>query len=396
VVDTYGGQLTLHGRTINDVHKGGRMTLREVIQHSSNVGIVQFASRLRPREQYESLRDFGFGTTTGVPYPSEAGGRLPLPVRWSKQSPASLAMGYEMATTPLQLANAYAAFANGGELLAPSLVKEIVAPDGRTIFRHQRRVVRRVLSPATAERMRAMLEEVVSRGTALQADLSAFALAGKTGTARRTIRGRYAAGQYYATFVGLFPAERPQYVILVKLDSPRGDSYYGGTTAAPVTKEVLEAAIAARDAALDRALLASARTERPDTSLRAGPADTVRSVVLAGAPERAAAPREVGALVPAEGGSTLARPAAPAREDPRRPRPASAYMFALPTAGERDSARPVPRAVPDVRGMDLRDAVRALHEAGFRIQLARGPGGTSPAAGTLVRQGSLVRLLQDR
>jgi cell division protein FtsI (penicillin-binding protein 3) len=391
-VDTYGGQLTLHGRTITDVHKGARMSLREVIQHSSNVGIVQFASRLTNREQFETLRDFGFGNPTGVPYPSEAAGRLTTPARWSKQSPASLAMGYELAVTPLQLASAYAAFANGGELLAPALVKEIVAPDGSVKYRHQRTVVRRVVSAATANRMRDMLEEVVSSGTALQADLSAFALAGKTGTARRTIGGRYARGQYYATFVGLFPAERPQYVILVKLDSPRGGTYYGGTTAAPVTKAVLEAAIAARDAALDRGLLAAARSQRPDSTPRA---DGSATVVLAGSPATDEQGR-AGFLVPAEGASASARRKAPPREDPRTRTTSAAFVFTLPApATESGRSSAAPRPIPDVRGLELRDAVRALHEAGFRIQLSRGAAGTSPAAGTLARPGSLVRLNSD-
>lgn len=389
-VDTYGGQMKLNGRTITDVHRGGRMTLGQVLQFSSNVGIVQFASRLDHREQYETLRDFGFGVATGVPYPSEAAGRLPLPARWSKQSPASLAMGYELAVTPLQLATAYAAFANGGELLAPALVKRIVGPDGSVKFEHHRQVVRRAVSEATAERMRQLLGTVVSEGTALQADLSAFALAGKTGTARRNIGGHYAAGQYYATFVGLFPADRPQYVILVKLDSPQG-AYYGGTTAAPVTKAVLEAAIAARDAALDRGQLAAARIERPDTTHREAP-PAERPV---DAPVRLAAAPDSGAFVPLAGATSAAVARHPVREDPAAARTQASYVFALPdkaTAPESRAARPV----PDVRGLVLRDAVRALHEAGFRVQLARGGSGTSPAAGALLRTGSLVRLLQDR
>ena len=107
------------------------VTLADVIRYSSNVGIVQFAERLTPREQYESLRDFGFGTPTGVPYPMEAAGMLREPQRWSKQSPASLAMGYEISVTPLQLARGVRAIANGGELLEPALVKEVRDPDGK-------------------------------------------------------------------------------------------------------------------------------------------------------------------------------------------------------------------------------------------------------------------------
>jgi len=108
VIDTYNGEYKTFGRTIHDVHVASRLSLADVIRFSSNVGIVRFSERLTPREQYESLRDFGFGTPTGIPYPGEAAGRLRPPSAWSKQSAASLAMGYELSVTPLQLALAYA------------------------------------------------------------------------------------------------------------------------------------------------------------------------------------------------------------------------------------------------------------------------------------------------
>ncbi|HVE78817.1 MAG TPA: penicillin-binding protein 2, partial [Gemmatimonadaceae bacterium] len=260
-IDTYDGVYTTHGRTINDIHKAARLSLADVIGYSSNVGIVRFAERLTPREQFEALRDFGFGAPTGVPHPSEAAGRLRAPGDWSAQSGASLAMGYEVAVTPLQLALAYAAFANGGELLAPALIREIRDPDGEVLYRHAPRVVRRVMSRDVATAVREMLAGVVARGTARQAEMTTFAVAGKSGTSRRAALGRgYVAGEYFASFVGLFPADAPQYVVLVKLDNPSG-KYYGGQTAAPVTKVVLEAALAARDAALDRGALL-ARAER--------------------------------------------------------------------------------------------------------------------------------------
>jgi cell division protein FtsI (penicillin-binding protein 3) len=120
--------------------------LSEVLRWSSNIGIVKFTERLNAREEFETLRDFGFGTATGVPFPSEAGGILRSPKSWSKQSANSLAMGYEISATPLQLALAYATFANGGELVEPALVKKIVAPDGTVRFEHKKRVVRQVVS----------------------------------------------------------------------------------------------------------------------------------------------------------------------------------------------------------------------------------------------------------
>lgn len=371
-IDVFGGEYTVQGRTLRDVHRSdGPMTLAEVIRHSSNVGIVRFAERLTPGEQFAALRDFGFGTPTGVPFPSEAGGRLRPPSQWSRQSPASLAMGYEISVTPLQLAAAYASFANGGRLLEPALVKEVLAPDGTLRYRHQPREVRQVMPPAVAERMREMLMEVVAEGSAVKADVETYILAGKTGTARRTVEGRYQAAQYFATFVGLFPADRPQFVILVKLDSPKG-AYYGGATAAPVTKAVLEAALAARDAALDRsALAATPRRERPDV-VQGGD----------GAP--------VLVMADEEGIEVLARRLP--REPPGVSGVSVPFVVDLPFQPPKPADLPE-RAIPAVAGLELRDAVRALHEAGFRVVLMTGPGGTTqPAAGTSAPAGALIRL----
>jgi cell division protein FtsI (penicillin-binding protein 3) len=219
-----------------------------------------------------------------------------------------------------------------------------------------------------------MLTSVVTDGTALEADLSTFLLAGKTGTARRTVGGRYAAMQYYATFAGLFPADRPQLVILVKLDSPK-DSYYGGHTAAPVTRAVLEAALAARDAALDRAALAGALSRRDHA-----PGSAAGSAGAPPSPRSAPTVQLAGEAVP--------RP-------PSTPR----VVLRLPYGAPRPAPR-VPRPVPQIHGLELRDAVRALHSAGFHVQIERmaamggSAGATSPAAGTLAPAGSIVRIFR--
>jgi len=277
-------------------------------------------------------------------------------------------MGYEVAVTPLQLVAAYVALANGGELLEPSLVKEVRAPDGTVLYKHQRRVVRRVVSQAVARRVRDMLLGVVEAGgTAKRADLGSFSLAGKTGTARRTVHGSYAAGDHIPTFVGLFPADNPQFVILVKIDNPKGD-YMGGLTAAPVTKRVLEAALASRDASLDRRSLAASRHERvPDSS--------AHSPVLA-------------VVRPGDTSATV-RTDAPmvALDDTIAPR---TFVATLPL---RSKAVVPPRAVPDVHGFTLRQAVHALHAAGFRVELdLKGNGETQPAAGSMLPVGALVHL----
>jgi len=374
-VDTGDGVYEINGREIHDEHHLGRAPLADVLRWSSNIGIVKFAQRLNAREEFETLRDFGFGTATGVPYPTESGGILRPPMHWSNQSPASMAMGYEVSVTPLQLALAYATFANGGELVEPALVKEIRAPDGDVLFRHSRRVVRRVMADTIANKVRRMLLDVVDEGTALQAALTNYMLAGKTGTPRGMLRGHYVAGRYNPNFVGIFPGDAPQFVIVVKLTAPQG-SFYGGTTAAPLTKAILQAAIAARDAALDRGKLASSIVRRPDS--------LGTSVVQAGT--------QVTAL-------DVASPESLSVESVTEQASSLPYVVTLPAG--RTAAAPADslREVPAVRGLPLRDAVRSLHKAGFRVQVARTSGSTSgstsPAAGELAPSGTLVRLLFD-
>lgn len=363
------GSYKLHGRTVNDEPHAEPMppmlSLADVIRLSSNVGIVQFAERFEPREQFETLRDFGLGTPTGIPYSSEAAGTLRPPAAWSRQSSASLSLGYEIAVTPMQLALAYAAIANGGELLEPSLVREIRAPDGKVVFSHERRVVRRVISRRIAATVRDLLGGVVERGTAVDADLASYAMAGKTGTPRRAIDGRYAPMQYNPNFVGLFPAEAPQLVVVVKLGSPKGN-FYGGHTAAPMTKTIVQAALAARDAALDRSAL-SPKPSREDVSLG----------------------RQAGALRAPVSDDEHAR--ADANE------PEAGVTLDLPATAPRVRVAQSARVVPGVRGLSVREAVQSLHSAGFRVQLVRGAASSSrnltePAQGMTAMSGSVVRL----
>jgi cell division protein FtsI (penicillin-binding protein 3) len=369
-VDTGNGVLVVKGREypIRDEHKIGKAPLSEVLRWSSNVGIVKFTQRLSAREEFETLRDFGFGTPTGLPYPSESGGMLRSPAAWSDESARALAMGYEISVTPLQLAMAYSVFANGGELVEPALVKEVVAPDGTVRFRHSKRVVRRVIAKPVADKVRHILLDVVDEGTALKAAIDNYLLAGKTGTPRSVVGGHYVAGRYNPNFVGIFPGDNPQYVIVVKLTAPQ-TSIYASETAAPLTKAILQAAVAARDAALDRGRLASSKLPR-----------------TTGAGSR---------LDVEESGGILG-----AAEDTTRGE-SSPYVATLPLPRQQQASSRAPRPIPDVRGLSLRDAVRSLHDAGFRVQLTRTDGSatssvsTSPAAGELAPTGTLVRLVFD-
>jgi cell division protein FtsI (penicillin-binding protein 3) len=345
------GRFQIGRRTISDVGSHGWLSAAEVLRFSSNVGIVKLSRLMDAEAQYEVLRDFGFGTPTGVGYPSESGGRLSRPDRWSALSQASMAMGYELSVTPLQMTMAYGALANGGRLLEPRLVREVRSPDGRVIQRWPEREVRRPVSPATATQVAGVLADAVQDGTGRRAGFGSFGVAGKTGTARVFEGGQYRTDAYTASFAGFFPVRDPQLVFLVKLD--RGGEY-GGAAAAPVTRATLAAAMAARATPLDR-----------------------RAVALA-LPE----PR-----------SLEARPGAhrPGLRLPPAPGP---FVFRLAAGAPREAGLGGPTLTPDVVGQSARDAAAELHSAGFRVQV-EGVGQVrkmTPGAGSVAERGSLVRL----
>jgi cell division protein FtsI (penicillin-binding protein 3) len=386
VVNTHNGVLELDGRVINDVHKSQSLSLADVIRYSSNIGIVEFGQRLTPRQKYETFRDLGFGMSLGVPLPAEATGTLREPKQWSKQTSASILMGYEIAVTPLQLVTAYSAIANGGELLEPHLVKEVRSADGKVLYRAETRPVRRVMSGETARTIQKLLLAVVREGTATKADLASFDVAGKSGTARRTSRNAgYVAGDYTASFVGLFPGNDPQYVVLVKLDNPRGAHYGGGDIAAPVTQIVLRAALAARDAALDREdLAASEKTALADVEHN-GSASTTSATATKIARRADASGPELPSQDSYDPNRNMAK-----RDVSEATR---SYVVELPSSLKDPLVVLRPRAIPDVVGLSIREAVRRLHSAGFRVRiLAASWRGTSPAAGTIAAPGTLIQL----
>ena len=356
-VDTGRGSWTFAGRTINDVSTVGMASLRDVLVVSSNVGVAKLAQRLTPAEQYETLRDFGFGVRSGILLPGEASGRLRRPEDWSRQSPASLAIGYEISVTPLQMAMAYGAIANGGVLMQPVLVREIRDSDGRTIRTFPPRPVRRVVSRGVAREITDVLVSVVEEGTGTRARLGSFAVAGKSGTSRAYARDvGYASRAYLPSFVAYFPANDPQILVVVKLERPRG-AYYGGSTAAPVTRATMEAILAVREPPVDRGAFAAIARTRPGSGEAAGAAGSLSSFALP-----VAAPR---------------RPPAP------------------PAAVQRGSRGEF--ALPVLTGQSGRAAARRLHALGLEV-LWESPGpvaGTEPAAGSPVVAGDTVRLIAD-
>jgi cell division protein FtsI (penicillin-binding protein 3) len=316
---------------------------------SSNIGMAKFSLRLTSEEQFEMLRDFGFGTPTGAEFPSESRGRLARPDTWQPMyTRASMAMGYEFGVTPVQLAAAYGAIANDGVLLTPTLVREVRTPTGSPIYHHQPEPVRQVVTPEIAARLREYLRGAAGEGgTAGDAQLVNYTLLGKTGTAVRFEGGRYVPGEYTASFAALFPADDPQLVVIVKIDNPQG-KYYGGLTAAPVTRTMLQQALASRRIAIDRSRLTDA-----DSTIRAE-AQTVTTAV-------------------------------------RTPRIVVSWPYRSV-----DSVR-LPRPIPKVDGRFVREAVLALHQQGFQVILRglRSVTRTVPAAGEIARPGSIVTIWAD-
>ena len=347
-VDIGMGYAVLRGRPLRDTHGTGVISLADALRESSNIGIATLALGLTEQQQFENLRDFGFGTRTALPLPGEVSGRLESPTEWEKASPVALAIGYEMSVTPLQMALAYGALANGGRLMEPRIVRETRTADG-DVERWSPRVVREAIKPAITEALSAVLVEVVDDGTGTQAQLDGYRVAGKSGTAKMTEDGKYVDGKYFGSFVGYFPADDPQIVVYAKLDAPRGGAYYGGAVAAPMIRATMEAALASRQSPLSRAKL-------------------LRSTRAA----QAAAPVSMSGLL-------------------------DSRFVAGPRTVPVDSAAPRPGdlRVPDVSGLSPRSAIRLLHQAGFRVSSqATGPiRGTSPRAGTRLQPGDTVRLL---
>jgi cell division protein FtsI (penicillin-binding protein 3) len=221
-------------RVIRESHTRGteRMSVREIVEYSSNIGTITIAQKLGEGRLASWIDRFGFGRPTGIDFPGESPGfALPLD-QWSGSTIGTVPIGHGIAVTPIQMARAYSAIANGGVLVAPHLVERI---DGTTVKHGNRR---RIVSQAVSRQMLDMLRGVVLEGTGTAAAIPGYTVAGKTGTAAKIdSNGRYSHSRYVASFVGLVPATKPRLVIMVMVDEPRG-SIYGGDVAAPAFREI--------------------------------------------------------------------------------------------------------------------------------------------------------------
>jgi cell division protein FtsI (penicillin-binding protein 3) len=246
LIDCENGSLELPGKTITDHHPHGQLHPDEILRISSNVGAVKIAFRLGIEAHVAMLRRFGFGAPTGSGFPDESAGVLRTPARRRPVEQATLAFGQGLGVTPIQLAAATAALANGGELVRPRLVSARRAPGGRwQALRPER--VQRVVSERTATTLLGMLEGVTSsEGTGRRAALRGLRVAGKTGTAQKfdASAGRYSTDRFVAWFIGVAPADAPRLAITVALDEPRRPTHTGGAAAAPLFARVASAQLA--------------------------------------------------------------------------------------------------------------------------------------------------------
>lgn len=230
------GRFLYAGRYLKDHDPYGILTVEEIIAKSSNIGSAKIGIQLGEERLYNYVQAFGFGQRTGIPLLGEVRGITHPVDRWSKLSISRIPMGHEIASTPLQMVMAMCAIANEGTLMRPMLVDRLEDAEGRTVARYAPHQVRQAVSPKAAKAMVQALKSVVSeKGTGKTAILEHYTVAGKTGTAQKPINGRYVPGKYFSSFIGFFPADRPEICISVVLDEPeRSSGYYGGSTAGPV------------------------------------------------------------------------------------------------------------------------------------------------------------------
>ncbi len=226
VIDTNPGWMMLGGNTIKDMRNYKKLSLTEILQHSSNIGVTKATLAHKPEHLLDSLEKFGFGRVTHSGFPGESAGALSRTQHWSPFQLATLSWGYGLSVTTLQLAQAYTVFANQGKLLPVSLLhgtKDSTAP------------VKQVISPKVAEQVLQMLAKVVEKGgTGTRATVKGYRVAGKTGTARLAGKKGYDRGRHLASFVGIAPVKSPRLVVAVIINEPQKGPYYGGLLAAPV------------------------------------------------------------------------------------------------------------------------------------------------------------------
>lgn len=370
-------------RTISDTHPYDWITFQEAIELSSNIVMAKVGPLIGPDRLYVQARNFGFGIPTGIELPGEVRGRLKKPQDWSGTTLQTMAYGYEVAVTPLQIAAAYAAVANKGVLTKPYILSRVVDTDGETLQEERPQVIRRVISEQTAALLTEAFEGVVERGTAKMAHIEGVRIAGKTGTSRKVVEGKYGAGSYTGSFVGFFPADDPQVVCLVMIDNPRAGNYYGGATSAPIFRAIAERIINTTGRFSKKPQ--PSEEQPPKNGISVPDVRTLQILVASrlieshGLRSKAIGTGDIVVRQVPEPGNRLEKD--------------DVVQLVLNDTGADSTGGAI--VVPDLRGMSLRRAINRLVVDDFDIKV-RGSGvvvAQSPAAGKKIQAGATIQIV---
>ncbi len=235
------GSIEVAGRRIRDYKEFGWLSLKQVIERSSNIGSVKFARKLGKEKFYNYIKRFGFTEKTGIDFPGEVKGIVRPPKEWSGMSMASVSIGQEISVTPIQMITAFSALVNDGKLMKPFILKQVHDQKGNILYKHNPELKRRVISPRTSKQIKDILRGVVSRGTGKKADIQGFWVGGKTGTAQVVDKQtkEYSNTDFLASFIGFFPDSSARWAMLIMVYAPKTVSW-GGEVAAPIFGEVAE------------------------------------------------------------------------------------------------------------------------------------------------------------
>lgn len=257
LINTTPGKYVVGSHTIRDIKNYGQLKVSDVILKSSNVGATKIALTISPQKLWSTFSAIGIGQSTGSGFPGEAAGQLKNFQEWHVVEHATLAFGYGMSMTALQLAHAYAVLASGGERPPVLMLHQ---PDVDSSQYHSSRV----FSPRTAEQIKSMLMAAVSdKGTGSRASIPGYSVAGKTGTVHKFARGGYEENKYLSLFAGMAPADDPQFVLVVIVNEPSRGSYFGGDVAAPIFSKIMSGALRIFNIAPDKVPL---RANSPNSS----------------------------------------------------------------------------------------------------------------------------------
>lgn len=362
IFDCENGKFEYNSITISDHEPHGMLSFAEIIEQSSNIGIIKIASLVGQNELYRYSQEYGFGSATNLELSAETVGTLRKPSEWSQISLAEIAMGYEVGISVIQLAMAFSAIANDGILLKPYLINEIRDQNNKIVKSNSSTIVRRIADRSVMNTLTDLLVQAVEKGTGTEAFIPGWQVAGKTGTAQKSINGKYSNTKFESSFVGFLPASDPQLLCVIVLDEPKHGYHWGAIGAAPVFKRVMERIINIDDSI------------KPPTN---------------------------GFFNPVESAPILVEKKLEIKKDNIRREPILLSSTAVVPSSNVENQKTVASTeevnrgvVPNVKGMSLKKAIRIIQRSGYDVRFA-GSGRVvwqTPIPGTLHQVGEICSI----